>query len=46
MDYQNIKLVIVGPKDKPDTINVELYEWAKNSENVIFTGRVDDVEKY
>ena len=46
LDYQNIKLVIVGPKDKPDTINVELYEWAKNSENVIFTGRVEDVEKY
>ena len=41
-----IKLIIVGGLDKPEGLNNELYEWAKNNLNVIFTGRVNDVEKY
>ncbi|MBO4293509.1 MAG: glycosyltransferase [Clostridia bacterium] len=42
----SIKLVVVGAIDKPKTINQELFEWAQKSENVIFTGRVCNVEKY
>lgn len=42
----NLELLVVGPEDKTETINKELYEWAKGNENIIFTGKVKDVEKY
>ena len=46
INNKNIKLFIVGPSDKPETMNKELYKWAKENENVIFIGRVNEVEKY
>lgn len=42
----NLELLVVGPEDKTETINKELYEWAKGNKNIIFTGKVKDVEKY
>lgn len=45
-DKYDIKLLIVGPIDKPDTINTELWKWAQDSPNVIFTGSVNCTEKY
>lgn len=46
IENENLKLFMVGPEDKPDTVNQELYDWAKKNKNIIFTGRVNDVEKY
>lgn len=43
---KNVKLFIVGPSDKPETMNKGIYNWAKTNKNIIFTGRVIDVEKY
>lgn len=42
----NIWLVLVGDIFEPDAPEKDLMEWAKNSERVIFTGRVRDVEHY
>lgn len=39
-------LVLVGDLFQPDAPDSELMEWARNSDRVIFTGRVNDVEHY
>lgn len=46
LNKENVKLLIVGPNDKLETINQELYKWAKENKNIIFTGKVSDTEKY
>ena len=46
LNTKSIKLLIVGPNDKPETINKELFRWAQKNENIIFTGKVSDTEKY
>ena len=46
LNYNNVKLMIVGAEDKRETINGQLYKWAKSCKNIIFTGKVSDVEKY
>lgn len=42
----NCFLMIVGSPDSDDTIDKELFEWAKKSPNVIFTGYTNVVEQY
>lgn len=39
-------LVFVGPNEFDLTIDAGLEEWARNNENVIFTGYVNEVEQY
>ena len=43
---EHIWLVLVGDVFEPDAPDPELMEWAKQSNRVIFTGRVSDVEHY
>ena len=42
----HVWLVLVGDVFETDAPEQELMDWAKNSERVIFTGRVRDVEYY
>lgn len=39
-EKQNAKLLIVGPTEEDCGVDARLLEWAKSSEQVIFTGRV------
>ena len=39
-------LMIIGAYDNPKTIDQELFAWAKECPQVIFTGRVSDVARY
>lgn len=39
-------LLMVGFTDETDTIDRELYVWSKNCNSIIYTGAVDDVERY
>lgn len=39
-------LLIIGNNDNAETINTELFAWAKSSPNVKFTGYTDNVPKY
>lgn len=39
-------LIIVGMEDKVDTIDKTLYEYSKNSKTIIYTGLVNDAEKF
>ena len=39
-------LMIIGSYDNPETINQELFNWAKSCPQVIFTGRTNEVPKY
>lgn len=43
---ENVWLIFVGEIFNDDPINEEIMNWAKNNPNVIFTGRVTDVETY
>ena len=43
---RNVWLVLVGDIFEPDAPNDELMKWARESDRVIFTGRVPDVEHY
>lgn len=43
---RNVWLVLVGDIFEPDSPDDELMKWAKESDRVIFTGRVADVEHY
>ena len=47
-EYSDIHLVLVGMFDESNPISTELYDWAKQSKNVTFTGNVpsSDVYKY
>ena len=39
-------LMIIGAYDNPETIDQELFKWALDCPNVIFTGRQSQVSKY
>ena len=43
---ENAKLMIVGAEENVCSLNQNLYTSAKNNSNIIWTGRVHDVEKY
>ena len=45
---KNAKLFVVGPVEDISGVNQELVDWANNSENVIYTGRVENalMKKY
>ena len=45
-DYQNAKLLFVGPIEKENTIEAELLEYFKTCNDIIKTGRVTNVQKY
>lgn len=45
-EYKNAKLLVVGGEDDINSINLELLAKAKESKNVIFTGRVENIEEY
>lgn len=42
----DVKLLLVGPIEKSESIDSVLYNWAIENPNVVFTGPVADVEKY
>ncbi len=44
--YKKAKLLFVGPIEKEDTIEPQWLEYFKNCEDIIKTGRVQNVEKY
>ena len=44
--YDNAWLMLVGDVYEEDAPNEELLQWARESERVVFTGRVSDVERY
>ena len=39
-------LLMVGYTDEIESLDVELYEWSKRCSRIIYTGPVNDVEKY
>ncbi len=43
---QDAYLMIIGANDSAETINQDLFSWAKSSPNVIFTGFINNVPKY
>lgn len=45
-DYENAKLLFVGPLEKEESIELELLEYFKSCDDIIKTGRVSGVEKY
>lgn len=45
--YKNIKLLYVGPNEKPDTVDPHLLAYFDACEDIIYTGGwVDDTERY
>lgn len=42
----NIKLMLVGAEENIDSLDQELYSWAKSREDIIFTGPKQEVYKY
>lgn len=45
-EYKCVKLLIMGDVDNEKSLNVELLNKAKNHPNILFTGRVNELEKY
>ena len=45
-ENENTYMILIGKKDKVETIVPELYEWAQTRPNVVFCGFQDHVEKY
>ena len=39
-------LLIVGPSEVDDSVNMELYDWSANEEKIIYTGTTNVVEQY
>lgn len=44
--YSNTKLLVMGGMDNEASLKPGLFDRAKESENIIFTGSVSDIEKY
>ncbi|NYE03854.1 glycosyltransferase involved in cell wall biosynthesis [Bacillus niacini] len=44
--YKNVKLLFVGPNEKPKTVSPNLLKWFENSSDVIKIGWTDQTEKY
>lgn len=44
--FSNVYFLNLGGEDGIETLNKELYDWSLLSNNIIYTGFVDDVEKY
>ncbi|MCQ2516608.1 MAG: glycosyltransferase [Saccharofermentans sp.] len=44
--YPNVKLMVMGGMDNSASLNQDLYKKAINSSHVIFTGSVNDIERY
>ncbi|MGM9634598.1 MAG: glycosyltransferase [Candidatus Avispirillum sp.] len=42
----NTYLMLVGSEEIDDNIDMDLFNWSKESENVIYTGRTNAVEQY
>ena len=40
--HTDVKLLIVGPIENEDNIDIEILSWIKNSKKVFFTGRVNN----
>ena len=40
----NVKLLIIGPAEEDTGVDEDLWSWAKNSDRVIFTGRVNNAD--
>lgn len=45
-EFENLKLIFVGPIEKEDSIKPELLEYFRTCNDIIKTGRVSNVEKY
>ncbi|WP_078595895.1 glycosyltransferase family 4 protein [Evansella clarkii] len=45
-EYQNCKLLIIGPDDKVEGLEPEIYKWSKSFDSVIYTGFTTQVEKF
>lgn len=45
-EYKDVKLLFVGPIEKENTIEPNLLSYFKNCDDIIKTGRVQNVEKY
>lgn len=43
---KNTYLFLVGNNEVDENIDMELYDWSLTSDDVIYTGNVNDVEKY
>lgn len=46
IESKDIRLLIVGMEDKIETVDTKLYAYSKESDRIIYTGVVTDVEKY
>ena len=44
--YNNINLIVMGGMDDRDSIDDQLFEEAQKNQSILFTGNVDDVERY
>lgn len=42
----SIKLILVGTEENIDSLNQDLYNWAKSREDIVFTGSTQEVYKY
>ncbi|EOS01894.1 hypothetical protein C799_01001 [Bacteroides thetaiotaomicron dnLKV9] len=45
-EIPTLSLLFVGPIEKEDTIDIELFDYFKKCDSIIKTGRVSDVPKY
>lgn len=44
--YNNINLIVMGGMDDRDSIDDQLFKEAQKNQSILFTGNVDDVERY
>ena len=44
--HNDVKLMVVGNSEATNTVDKELYNWAQKSNNIIFTGFTNEVEKF
>ena len=44
--YSNIKLLVLGGMDNKDSLEMSVFNEAKNSDSVIFTGNVDNIQEF
>lgn len=44
--YEDVYLLLVGPVEKSDSVDADLYQWSQEEQRVIYIGYTNQVERY
>lgn len=44
--YKDVYVLLIGGVEKENSVNIELYEWSRKEEHIIYCGSTNEMQKY